>query len=169
LVFGALDRQSRVRLLQRPLDADLAAAEINVTPAKRSDFTPPHARRQTHYGHRVEWPAAQSVKKRLNLIGRKDLDFSALHARRLGRGNRIAGDYPPFDGMAEDAMQESVSMPDGARRSAGTLRLWAEKGFVSQRTAVASELGRRDGTVNKPAFARVSTVSRGYQMSDSHH
>ena len=28
---------------------------------------------------------------------------------------------------------------------------------------------QRNGTVNKPAFAWVSTVSRGYQMSDSHH
>jgi len=36
-------------------------------------------------------------------------------------------------------------------------------------SVTASGANATDGTVNKPAFAWVSTVSRGYQMSDSHH
>jgi hypothetical protein len=95
---------------------NLAAIKIDIAPAKRGDLTAAHARSQADHRHRVERPATEHIEKRLDLIGGKDLDLGALDARRPGGRHRVGGDNAPFDGMAENAMEQSVDMSDRAGR-----------------------------------------------------
>lgn len=63
------------------------------------------------------------MQNNLDLIGREDLDFGALHTRRFRRGHRVGDYHAPFDGMADNAMQKPVHMGDRAGRQAGTFGL----------------------------------------------